>query len=144
MAIVTAYDTLGFEGLRHSLLSTKAKAIYLEPVLLKTFIKTLPEVKTIEFIILNTETDDDIKAEDLEILKTQYPNIKVLKYEDLRKLGEEDPVDAMPPKSEDLCCIMYTSGSDGTPKGVPIKHKAVVAAGNYTFPERGIHRKLTY
>lgn len=129
MAVVTAYDTLGEEGLRVSLVSTKAKAIYLEPHLLHTFIKTLSAVKSIEYIILNTNNDDEIRAEDLEILKASHDHITVLKFEDLRRLGEENPVDPVPPTREDLACIMYTSGSGGPPKGVPLKHKAVVAAG---------------
>lgn len=130
MAIVTAYDTLGEEGLRHSLVTTKAKAIFLEPHLLHTFIKTLQAVESIRYIILNTDNDDEVRAEDLETLKSSHDYITVLKYEDLRRMGEENPVDPVPPTREDLCCIMYTSGSGGSPKGVPIKHKAIVAAGN--------------
>lgn len=129
MAVVTAYDTLGEEGLRVSLVSTKAKAIYLEPHLLHTFIKTLQAAKSIQYIILNTDNDDEIRDEDLEILKSSHDHITVLKFEDLRRLGEENPVDPVAPTREDLACIMYTSGSGGPPKGVPIKHKAVVAAG---------------
>ena len=132
MAIVTAYDTLGYGGLLHSLQSTKAKAIYLEPHLLKTFIKTLKDSKNIQYIILNTESDDEIRAEDMETLKTSYGHIKVLKYEDLRRLGEENPIDADPPNADDICCIMYTSGSGGPPKGVTIRHKQVVAAGKFS------------
>lgn len=128
MAIVTAYDTLGEEGLRHSLVSTKATAIFMEPHLLHTFIKTLTAAKTIKFIILNTDDDEEIRAEDLETLKTSHEHVTVLKYEDLRRMGEDHFVDPVPPSREDLCCIMYTSGSSGAPKGVPIKHKAVVAA----------------
>jgi len=128
MAVVTAYDTLGVEGLQHSLVSTKAKAIFMEPHLLHTFIQTLKEAKSIEYIILNTDNDEDIRAEDLEILKSSHDHITVLKFENLRKLGEENPIDPTPPSPEDLCCIMYTSGSGGPPKGVIIKHKAVVAA----------------
>lgn len=129
MAIVTAYDTLGEEGLRHSLVSTKAKAIFMEPHLLHTFIKTLTVAESIKYIILNTDDDDEIRAEDLEILKSSHDDITILKYEDLRRLGEENFVDPVPPTREDLSCIMYTSGTSGPPKGVPIKHKAVVAAG---------------
>lgn len=128
MAIVTAYDTLGEEGLRHSLVTTKAKAIFLEPHLLHTFIQTLQAIDSIQYIILNADNDDDVRAEDLEVLKSTHGHITVLKYEDLRRIGEENPVDPIPPTREDLCCIMFTSGSSGAPKGVPIKHKAVVAA----------------
>ncbi|KAG9249287.1 long-chain-fatty-acid-CoA ligase-like protein [Calycina marina] len=128
MAVVTAYDTLGEEGLRRSLTSTDARAIFLEPHLLRTFLKTLPAAKNIGYIILNTENDDDIRGEDLESLITSFEHVKVLKYEELRKLGESNMIPPTPPGPEDLCCIMYTSGSGGTPKGVPIKHSSVVAS----------------
>lgn len=132
MAIVTAYDTLGEEGLRHSLITTKAKAIFLEPHLLHTFIQTLPVIDSIQYIIINAENDNDIPPEDAEILKSAHGHISILKYEDLRKLGDENQVDPVPPTREDLCCIMFTSGSGGSPKGVPIKHKAVAAAGKFS------------
>ena len=53
-----------------------------------------------------------------------------MSFEELRKLGEENTVDPVPPKPEDLCCIMYTSGSTGPPKGVPLTHGNVIAASS--------------
>jgi long-chain acyl-CoA synthetase len=61
-------------------------------------------------------------------------------------MGENNPVEAVPPQSDDLCCIMYTSGSMGAPKGVLLKHKNVVAAiagvdvivGQYLGPGDGL------
>jgi long-chain acyl-CoA synthetase len=138
MAIVTAYETLGEEGLRHSLLATKAKAIFLEPQLLKTLINTLKDAKNIEFIIHNTDSEHEIRQEDLDILRSSHEHLTVLSFEDLRQLGEANPVPATPPKPEDLACIMYTSGSGGTPKGVELKHFNVVAAvagGNSVYSE---------
>ena len=48
MPIVTAYDTLGEEGLTHSLQETAAVAIFLDGHLIKSIVKPLskaPEIK---------------------------------------------------------------------------------------------------
>lgn len=127
MAIVTAYDTLGEEGLKHSLVATKAKAIFLDPHLLPTLINPLKEAKEIKYVIWNSQ--NEVKQQNIDDLKKAHDYLTILSFEELRKLGEENPVDPVPPSPKDLCCIMYTSGSTGPPKGVPIKHEAVVAAG---------------
>jgi long-chain acyl-CoA synthetase len=126
MPIVTAYDTLGEDAVKHSMLQTKAKAIYLDPHLLKTLINPLKEAKDIVNVIYNTEPA--VKQEDIKALQDAHPHLKILSFEELRELGEKNLVPTTPPKPDDLCCIMYTSGSTGTPKGVLLKHSNVVAA----------------
>ena len=126
MTIVTAYDTLGEEGLKHSLVQTESLAIFLDPALIKSLASVLSDVKSIKYVIYNS--NEEPKKEDLDKLKTDFPYLTVLSFEELRKMGEENPVDAVPPEPESLCCIMYTSGSTGPPKGVPLTHKNVIAA----------------
>ncbi|TAQ86188.1 hypothetical protein B7494_g5488 [Chlorociboria aeruginascens] len=133
MAIVTAYDTLGEQGLRHSLVATKAKVIFLEPHLLKILIPCLEDAKAIQTVIYNTQSDSEVRQEDLDEIKRSYPRIKIITFDELKDLGISHPVDPFPPKADDLACIMYTSGSSGTPKGVPLKHSNVVAAGKFRF-----------
>jgi long-chain acyl-CoA synthetase len=125
--IVTAYDTLGEEAVEHSMAQTHAKAIYLDPHLLTSLIKPLKNVKDIQHVIYNTSTE--VKQADIDSLKAAHPHLTILSFEELRKLGEENPVALVPPSSEDLACIMYTSGSTGTPKGVMITHKNICASG---------------
>jgi len=125
MSVVTAYDTLGEEGLAHSLIQTHAKAIFLDPHLLPKLVKTLANTE-IKHVIYNTNSD--LKDADIDKLKETYPNLTIQSYDELQTLGEKNMVDPVPPKAEDLCCIMYTSGSTGTPKGVLLKHKNVVGA----------------
>ena len=126
MPIATAYDTLGEEGLRHSLVQTKAKAIFTDPHLLPTLVKPLKDATEIKYVIYNS--DGEAKQDHIDMLKQTYDRLTVLSFEELRKLGQENPTESVPPGPEDLCAIMYTSGSTGPPKGVPLKHKAIVAA----------------
>lgn len=126
MPIVTAYDTLGEEGLRHSMVATGAKVIFLDPHLLPTLTTVLKDASEIRHVIWNSQ--NKVKQEHIDKLHATYPNVKVISFDELRKLGEDNPSDPVPPEPEDLCCIMYTSGSTGTPKGVPLKHRNVVAA----------------
>ncbi|EUC48664.1 hypothetical protein COCMIDRAFT_23635 [Bipolaris oryzae ATCC 44560] len=126
MAIVTAYDTLGEEGLKHSMLQTKAKVMFTDPELLPRLVKPMNEAKDVQVVIYCTKNDP--KQKDIDTLTQAHPHLKVISFDDLIKLGEENPAEPIPPKADDLACIMYTSGSTGTPKGVMIKHRNVVAA----------------
>lgn len=126
MPIVTAYDTLGEEGLKHSLSQTHAKAIFLDPHLLTQLINPLKETKDIQHVIYNSHAD--VKQADIDKLKQAHSHLTIISYDDFVKKGEQSPSEPVPPSADDLCCIMYTSGSTGTPKGVLLKHKNVIAA----------------
>lgn len=155
MPIVTAYDTLGEDGLKHSLQQTHAKAIFLDPHLLTKLINPLKEAKDIQHVIYNDDDAPTSKAEpekveaDTKKLKEAHPHLTVISFSEFCKMGEKNTVDPVPPKPEDLCCIMYTSGSTGAPKGVLLTHKNVIAAiagvdtivGPYLGPGDGL---LTY
>ena len=126
MPIVTAYDSLGEEGLRHSLVQTGSVAIFLDPNLIPTFVNCMKAAKSIKYVIYNDTPEP--KTADIEKIKSANGNVQVLSIAELRKLGEENPVDPVPPSPDDIATIMYTSGSTGPPKGVLIKHKSVVAS----------------
>ena len=126
MPIATAYDTLGPEGLKHSLVQTGAKAIYCDPHLLPTLVMPLQSAKEIKYVIYNS--DGEVKKDHIDKLKSTFDYLTVMSFEELRKLGEDNPTEPVPPEPQDLCCIMYTSGSTGTPKGVPLRHESVLAA----------------
>ena len=131
LAIVTAYDTLGEEGLKHSMLQTKAKVMFTDPHLLPKLVNPFKEAKDIQVVVYSTKDKAELKH--IEALTSAHPHLKVISFDDLVTLGKDHPADPIPPKADDLACIMYTSGSTGTPKGVLIKHSNVVAASKSIF-----------
>ncbi|KAL1853535.1 hypothetical protein VTK73DRAFT_9008 [Phialemonium thermophilum] len=128
LTIVTAYDTLGESGVEHSLLQTEANAIYVDPHLLKTVGKPLKKAASIRYVIYNDHTNQPIPDEQLASFKSANSHLQILSFSDLRQLGTDNPTPPTPPKPEDTFCIMYTSGSTGPPKGVPVTHANFVAA----------------
>ncbi|ORY94915.1 hypothetical protein BCR43DRAFT_558005 [Syncephalastrum racemosum] len=123
MTIVTAYETLGEEGLLHSMNETEVEAIFTSAELLPTVAKIVDQCPTLKHVIYHGEAKQgplmNVKAGNVE---------KVLSIDELAELGKENPCEVIKPEPEDICCIMYTSGSTGNPKGVVLSHKNIVAA----------------
>ncbi|CAG8775594.1 8117_t:CDS:2, partial [Racocetra fulgida] len=124
ITIVTAYETLGEDGLLHSMNESEVKGMFTNADLLPTAEKVAGKVPTLQYIIYDGEDSKGIANN----LKTNHPGIKILTLDELKQSGKEQQVDPIPPKADDLCCIMYTSGSTGNPKGVLLSHGNLVAA----------------
>ncbi|KAE8447796.1 hypothetical protein EG329_010190 [Mollisiaceae sp. DMI_Dod_QoI] len=126
MPIVTSYATLGEAGLEHSLVQTKAKAIFVDGDLLSKLDHPLVKAKDLKFVIYNDE--HQVNEEDISRLQVLHAKLTILSYSDFLQKGRVREYGPVRPCPDDLCCIMYTSGTTGTPKGVPLTHRNVVAA----------------
>ncbi|KAI8068718.1 hypothetical protein BC940DRAFT_237660 [Gongronella butleri] len=122
MTIVTAYDTLGPEGLLHSMNETEVEAIFTSGELLPTVTSVIAQCPSIKFVVYA----GDAKLQDIERLKAIVPQIYTLNQ--VAEAGKAHPIEPTKPEPEDTCCIMYTSGSTGNPKGVVLTHKNIVGA----------------
>ncbi|KAL2264653.1 hypothetical protein VTJ83DRAFT_7163 [Remersonia thermophila] len=140
MAIVTAYDTLGESGVEHSLLQSKPKAVFIDPHLLKTINGPLERADSVRFVVYNDNTHVPVPDAEIQAFRSSHPDLAVVSFEELRALGEDNPEVPVQPAPEETYCIMYTSGSTGPPKGVPVTHAAFVSAvaGLYALMDEAV------
>ncbi|KAI8046980.1 uncharacterized protein B0P05DRAFT_20631, partial [Gilbertella persicaria] len=122
MTIVTAYDTLGPEGLQHSITESEANLCFMNSDQLSTLSKILPGCPSIDSVIYRGEAT----SEHLDAIKASGQIKHIMSFEQLEELGHQHPISPVKPQSSELCCIMYTSGSTGNPKGVMLTHGNVV------------------
>lgn len=125
--IATAYDTLGEEGLTHSLRETEATAVFTETSLIKSLIRPIKQAPNLKYVIYRA-ANPPLTPEDAAVFNEAHPNVTLISMDELYQKGIDAALPPTPPDREDTCCIMYTSGSTGTPKGVVLLHRNVIAA----------------
>lgn len=119
ITIATAYDTLGEDGLLHALTETEAATLFTNTDLLPVVERLGTRATYLRYVVYNGK---------LEKALPKLPNIEFISLDELETAGTKFYVELVPPKPDDIACIMYTSGSTGKPKGVSLSHSNLVAA----------------
>lgn len=152
LTVVTAYDTLGEQGLTHSLVSTESRAVFTDNALLSALLKSLEKATNVKYIIHSETLDENDKRDGGKLYKEAQeakekilklrPDIEFFSYDDVLGQGKGSanvPFENLP-KAEDISCIMYTSGSTGDPKGVVLTQANILAG--ITGPSTNASRDL--
>uniref|UniRef100_A0A7N0UPA7 AMP-dependent synthetase/ligase domain-containing protein n=1 Tax=Kalanchoe fedtschenkoi TaxID=63787 RepID=A0A7N0UPA7_KALFE len=122
ITVVTIYASLGEEALCHSLNETEVTTVICGQKELKKLADISNQLNTVKHVIYI----DDKNPSDVSTLcgKSGW---MITSFDEVKKTGQENPVNANLPLSADIAVIMYTSGSTGMPKGVMMTHGNVLA-----------------
>jgi long-chain acyl-CoA synthetase len=138
ITLVTVYANLGEEALVHSLNETKVTALLTNEDQLPRFVslsKQIPSLRNVIYVPCGAiESTDEERQKRANVIKQlqQETDLSVLSFTEVEKLGAEQGENYIRPRSipdkDDLCMVMYTSGTTGIPKGVQIRHRNLVAS----------------
>ena len=121
MQCVPLYDTLGANAVEFILNHSESSVAFASADKMPKLAEALPKCKGVKTVVYW----GDVTEEALAAVRA-VDGLRVMSFEELLESGAKSPDVSHPPQASDICTIMYTSGTTGDPKGVLLKHSAVV------------------
>ncbi|KAL6727718.1 hypothetical protein Aduo_009571 [Ancylostoma duodenale] len=124
IVVVPLYDTLGPEAAAFIVSQADISVIIVDTVAkarnLASKKTAMPTLKTVVMVDKN-----DVTADVIEEMKSS--GITLISLSDVIEMGAKNPQPQHLPNKDDTYIICYTSGTTGTPKGVIITHRNILA-----------------
>ncbi|XP_024534363.1 long chain acyl-CoA synthetase 4 [Selaginella moellendorffii] len=120
---VPLYDTLGDDAVEFIVGHAEVSIVFAHADKIPAVLRALPKcskyVKTlVSFGVMADSDKEQVKS----------AGAAAYSWDEFLNLGKTNPVNFEPPKPEDICTIMYTSGTTGEPKGVLLSNESIVTA----------------
>ncbi|KAG8183684.1 hypothetical protein JTE90_028048 [Oedothorax gibbosus] len=122
MSIVPIYDTLGPKAFTLIVNEAEISAVVCDKEEKSTtLMNDKNEMPTLKVIIQIDPISEAAKKKSKEL------DVDLISFKDMEELGKANPQSLVPPTPDTMACICYTSGTTGSPKGVMLTHKNIVA-----------------
>ncbi|TKR87182.1 hypothetical protein L596_011626 [Steinernema carpocapsae] len=119
MVLVPLYHNYKFEAVCEIVNSCKMEVIFCDTSdRAKEYLENMDAVPTLKKIIVMKPTEKLAHNDKIQILEWNY----------MLRVGEANLRPPQPPTAEDIYIICHTSGTTGTPKGVQLSHRALLAS----------------
>ncbi|GMS90594.1 hypothetical protein PENTCL1PPCAC_12769, partial [Pristionchus entomophagus] len=124
IVVVPLYDTLGADAATFIVNQTEIGVIVVDNVdKARKLIGAKGDIPTLRHIVVLEEAEVNKALEE----EGEKVGVSIHRFSVLLEAGSRDKAEPVKPKTDDTYIICYTSGTTGTPKGVMLSHKNVVA-----------------
>lgn len=126
---VPLYDTFGADAVEYIIKHSGLRVVFVSSDKLSTVVQVLPGFKeqVVQVVVWSHVAGGNIDDDEIEAAESTC-GIPVTTWDRFVATGASNPQAATPGDFQDLCTIMYTSGTTGAPKGVKITHEAVITS----------------
>ncbi|KAJ6393544.1 hypothetical protein OIU77_022894 [Salix suchowensis] len=118
---VPLYDTLGADAVKFIICHSEISITFVEEKKITELLKTFPNSTQCMKTIVSFGKVASKEKEEIEKF-----GLAIYSWDEFLNLGENKQYELPVKKKEDICTIMYTSGTTGDPKGVLISNESIV------------------